>query len=160
VDQPHVDVGQAGLPGDRPLSLEERRALDAVDQLLELRIRDGDIRLPALLDVRRGEPLDQLPGDPDHHLGGAEARHLLGFLQRDRAVVDHGADVRHGPRLHVGEALALPADAPHGPLVLGVDLEDQRLRELRPDIERGAGNQLLTAVALPEPAQEGHGHAA
>ena len=36
VDEPDVDVGQAGLPGDRPLGLVERLALDAVDELLEL----------------------------------------------------------------------------------------------------------------------------
>ena len=36
VDEPDVDVGQAGLPGDRPLGLAERLALDAVDELLEL----------------------------------------------------------------------------------------------------------------------------
>ena len=36
VDEPDVDVGQAGLPGDRPLGLAQRLALDAVDELLEL----------------------------------------------------------------------------------------------------------------------------
>ena len=36
VDEPDIDVRQPGLPGDRPLGLAERLALDAVDQLLEL----------------------------------------------------------------------------------------------------------------------------
>ena len=36
VDQPDVDMRQAGLPGDRPFRLLERLALDDVDQLLEL----------------------------------------------------------------------------------------------------------------------------
>ena len=36
VDEPDVDVRQAGLPGDRALGLAERLPLDRVDQLLEL----------------------------------------------------------------------------------------------------------------------------
>ena len=36
VDEPDVDVRQPGLPGDRPLGLAERLALDDVDELLEL----------------------------------------------------------------------------------------------------------------------------
>ena len=40
-----------------------------------------------------------------------EAGHLLGLLERDRAVVDDGRDVRDGARLHVAQALALAADA-------------------------------------------------
>ena len=113
-----------------------------------------------------GRPVSQViarsasMSDPDHDLGRAEAGHLLGFLERDRAVIDDRADVRHGPRLHVGETLAFPADAPDGSATLGVDLEDERLRELGPHVERGAGSQLRAPVALPEPSQEGHGRAA
>ena len=40
VDEPDVDMGQTGLPGDRPLGLAERLALDAVDELLELGLGD------------------------------------------------------------------------------------------------------------------------
>ncbi len=36
VDEPDVDVRQAGLPSDRPLGLDERLALHPVDQPLEL----------------------------------------------------------------------------------------------------------------------------
>ena len=63
----------------------------------------------ALLAVARGEALDQLAGDADDDLGRAEAGHLLGFLERDLAVVDHGRDVGDGARLHVRETLALAA---------------------------------------------------
>ena len=41
VDEPDVDVRQAGLPGDGPLGLVHRLALDAVDELLQLRVADG-----------------------------------------------------------------------------------------------------------------------
>ena len=53
VDQPDVDVRQPGLPGDRPLGLAERLALDAVDEPLELGLRDRGVGLPAFLAVRR-----------------------------------------------------------------------------------------------------------
>ena len=109
VDEPDVDLGQAGLPGDRPLGLAQRLALHAVDELLELRLADRLLRLLALLAVGRGEALDELAGDADDDLGRAEAGHLLGFLERDRAVVDDGRDVGDGARLHVREALALAA---------------------------------------------------
>jgi hypothetical protein len=36
------------------------------------------------------------------------------------------------------------------------DLEDERLRELGPDVEGRAGGQRLLAIALQEPAEEGH----
>ena len=67
--------------------------------------------LLALLAVGRGEALDQLAGDADDDLGRPEAGHLLGFLERDRAVVDDGRDVGDGARLHVRQALALAPDA-------------------------------------------------
>ena len=98
----------------------------------------------ALLGVDRREALDELAGDADDDLRRAEAGHLLGFLERDGAVVDDGRDVGDRARLHVREALALPADAPDGRRGAGrVDLEDERLRELGADVERRAGGQRL-----------------
>ena len=111
VDQPDVDVRQPGLPGDRALGLVERLALDDVDELLELGLGDRLVGPLALLAVGRREALDQLAGDADDDLGRAKAGHLLGFLERDGAVVDDGRDVGDGPRLHVRQALALAADA-------------------------------------------------
>ena len=64
--------------------------------------------------VRRREALDQLAGDADDDLGRPEAGHLLGLLERDRAVVDDRRDVGDRARLHVRQALALAADAPDG----------------------------------------------
>ena len=79
----------------------ERLALDDVDELLELGLGDRLVRLLALLAVGRREALDELAGDPDDDLGRPEAGHLLGLLERDRAVVDDGGDVGHRARLHV-----------------------------------------------------------
>src|SRR4029079_19325133 len=72
VDEPDIDVRQAGLPRDRPLGLAERLALDRVDQLLELRLRDRLVRAPALVVVRGREALDELARDPDDDLARAE----------------------------------------------------------------------------------------
>jgi hypothetical protein len=36
------------------------------------------------------------------------------------------------------------------------DIEDEGFGELGPDVEGGAGGQRLLAVALQEPAEEGH----
>ena len=157
VDQPHVHLRQARLPGDRPLGLAQRLALDAVDQLLQLGVGDRRVGAPALLRTRRGEALDQLAGDPDDALRRPEAGHLLGLLERDRAVVDDGVDVGHRARLHVGQALALAPDASHRPQAGGVDLEDERLRELGADVQRGAGGERRLLLAAPDPAPERHG---
>ncbi len=45
VDQPDIDAGQTGLPGDRPLGLQQRLALDSLDELVQLLLRDGRVRL-------------------------------------------------------------------------------------------------------------------
>ena len=156
VHETDVDVGQPGLPGDRPLGLVERLALDDVDEALELGLGDRLVGLLALLAVGRGEALDQLPGDADDDLGRAEAGHLLGFLERDGAVVDDGRDVGDGPRLHVRQPLPLAPDAPDGAVAARIDVEDERLGELGPDVERRAGRQRFVRVALPDPAPEGH----
>ena len=74
VDQPHVHLRQAGLPGDRPLGRAQRLALDAVDQLLQLGVGDRRVGALALLRVGRGEALDQLAGDPDHDTASAGSR--------------------------------------------------------------------------------------
>ena len=147
---------EARLPGDGPLRLVERLTLDHVDELLELALGDRLVGLLAFLAVGRREALDQLAGDADDDLGRAEPGHLLGFLERDGAVVDDRGDVGHGPRLHVGEALALAADTPDGAVAIGIDVEDERLRELRPDVERRARSEGLVAVALPDPTPERH----
>ena len=97
VDQAHVDALQAGLPRHRALRLAHRLALDALDELAQLRLGDGQVGLHALLVDDGGEALDQLARDADHDLLRAEAGHLLGLLERDRAVVDHSRDVRHRP---------------------------------------------------------------
>ena len=55
------------------------------------------------------KPLTSSPAMPTTTWVGPEARHLLGFLERDGAVVDDGRDVRDGAALHVAEALALAA---------------------------------------------------
>ena len=156
VDEPDVDVRQARLPGDRPLRLLERLALDDVDQLLELALGDRLVGLLALLGVGGGEALDQLAGDPDDDLGRPEAGHLLGLLERDRAVVDDRRDVGDGARLHVRQPLALASDAADGAVAGAVDVEDERLGELGADVERGTGGEGLLAVALPDPPPEGH----
>ena len=65
---------QAGLPGDRPLGLAERLALDAVDELLELGLGDRLVGLLALLAVGRREALDELAGDADDDLASAGSR--------------------------------------------------------------------------------------
>ena len=98
------------------LGLAEGLLLDAVDQLDELRVVDRDPGLLALLRERRREALDQLAGDADHHLRRPEPGHLLGFLERHRAVVDDRGDVRDRARLHVRQALALAAHAADGAL--------------------------------------------
>ena len=56
----------------------------------------------------------------------------------------------------MAEALSLATNAPDGAVAVVADLEDERLRELGPDIQGGAGGERLLAVALPEPAEEGH----
>ena len=139
VDEPHVDLRQAGLPGDRALGLVERLALDGVDELHELGVADRLLGLLALLGERRREALDELAGDADDDLGRPEAGHLLGLLERDRAVVDDRGDVGDRARLHVAQALALAADAPDRPVAVLVDLEHERLGELGADVERRAG---------------------
>ena len=156
VHEPDVDVRQAGLPGDRPLGLVERLALDGVDQALELGLGDRLVGLLALLAVGRGEALDQLAGDPDDDLGRPEAGHLLGFLEGDGAVVHDRGDVGDRARLHVRQALPLAADAPDRAVARWVDVEDQRLGELGADVEGRAGGQRLAGVALPDPTPEGH----
>ena len=87
----------------------------------------------------RREALHELAGDADHHLARPEPGHLLGFLERDRTVIDDRRDVRDGPRLHVREALSFTADATDRAQALVIDLEDQRLGELGTDVERRAG---------------------
>ena len=156
VDQPDVDVGQAGLPGDRSLGLAERLALHGVDEPLELGLRDRRVGLLALLGVGGGEALDQLAGDPDDDLRRPEAGHLLGLLERDRAVVDDRRDVGDGARLHVGQALPLAPDATDRAVAVLVDLEHERLGELGPHVERRAGRQRGFLIALPDPAPERH----
>src|SRR4029078_6864014 len=49
-----------------------------------------------------GKTLDQRTGDADDARRRAEAGHLLGFLERDRAIVHDCRDIGHGSRLHVG----------------------------------------------------------
>ena len=120
------------------------------------RLGDRLVRALALLAVGRREALDQLAGDADDDLARPEAGHLLGFLERDRAVIDDRRDVRDGPRLHVREALPLAADAAHRAEALVVDLEDERLGELGPDVESRARGEVVGPVALPDPAPEGH----
>ena len=102
------------------------------------------------------KPLTSSPAMPMTTWVGPEPGHLLGFLERDRAVVDHRGDVRDGPRLHVRETLALAPDAANRPVTGAIDVEDERLGELGADVERRAGGQGLLAVALPDPTPEGH----
>src|SRR4051794_25790606 len=147
---------EPGLPGDGALGLDQRFALHAIDELLQLRLADRLIRPLPLLAVRRREPLDELTGDADDDLARPKSRHLLRFLERDGAVIDDRRDVRDGPRLHVRETLALAPDPADGAEPFVVDLEDQCLGELRPDVERGAGGQSLGPLALPDPAPERH----
>src|SRR5204862_6907947 len=110
----------------------------------------------ALVGVVGREALDELAGDPDDDLARPETGHLLGFLERDRAVVDDRRDVDDRPRRHVAQALALPTDTANRAVTVLPDLEDEGLRELRADVERGAGGERLEFVALPEPPEGGH----
>ena len=130
--------------------------MDPVDELLELGLRDRLVRALSLLAVGRREALDELTGDADHDLARAKPGHLLGLLQRDRTVVHHGRDVGDGARRHVAQALPLPSDAADGAVGVIVDLENERLGELGPDVERRAGGERLLAIVLPEPTEEGH----
>ena len=111
----------------------------------------------ALLAEAGGEALDQLAGDADDHLGRAEAGHLLGFLQRDLAVVDDGRDVGDRARLHVRQALALAPDAADGrrrrPRSIS---KTSALANSVPDVESRARGQRIALVALEEAAPEGH----
>ncbi len=141
MNQPHVHLRQPCFPGDRPLGLAQGIMLDAVDQLLQLDRPLSGRRGACVRGMRRGEAFDQLSGDPDDALRRPEAGHLLGLLERGRAVVDDRVDVRHRAGLHVGEALALAADAPHGAEPGLVDVEDERLYELGADVQRRAGSQ-------------------
>ena len=113
VHEPDVDVRQPGLPGDRPLGLAEGLALDAVDQLLELGLDDRLVGpLPLLLWVVV-KPFTSSPAMPITTWLGSKPGHLLGLLERDRAVVDDRRDVGDGARLHVRQALAFATDAAH-----------------------------------------------
>ena len=143
VDQADVDVGQAGLPGHRPLRLAQRVAFDRLDERLQLARADRLVGLLALLADARGKALDELPGDADDDLGRAEAGHLLGLLEGDLAVVDDRGDVGHGARLHVRQPLPLATDATDHATSGLVDLEHERLGELGPDVERGARRELV-----------------
>src|SRR6476646_2817550 len=160
MDEADIDVGQTGLPGDGAFGFAQCLALDVVDQPLELPFGDRLVRALALLAVRRREALDELSRDADDDLGRSESSHLLGFLERDCTVVDDGRDVGDRPRLHVREALTLSPHPSNRPVPGLVDLEDERLGELRPDVEGGARGEALVTVALPDPAPEGHQPAA
>jgi hypothetical protein len=157
MDEADVDLRQTGLPRDRPLCLSQGLALDRVDELLELGLRDRLVGLAALLAVRGGEPLDELARDPDDDLGRSETGHLLGLLESDRTVVDDRGDVGDGARLHVRQTLTLAADAADRTVPGLVDLEHESLRELGPDVERRARGERLLLFSLPDPAPEGHG---
>ena len=147
----------------RPVSqvIERSASLSASRWTLSIsltssRVVDRGLGLLALLGERRREALDQLARDADDDLRGPEAGHLLGLLERDRAVVDDRGDVRDRARLHVRQALAPATDAAHGPVAGLVDLEDERLGELRPDVQRRAGGRDGPFVAVPDAAQERH----
>ena len=64
VDQPDVDMGQTGLPGDGPLRLAQRLLLDGVDELLELGLGDRLVGPLALLAVLVVKPLTSSPAMP------------------------------------------------------------------------------------------------
>ena len=102
------------------------------------------------------KPLTSSPAMPMTTWVGPKAGHLLGFLERDRAVVDDGRDVGDGPRLHVGRPWRLRPTPRTVPWPVAVDVEDERLGELGPDVERRAGGQRFAGVALPDAAPEGH----
>src|SRR5438093_9226967 len=156
MDQAHVDALQAGLPGDRTLRLAHRLALHALDELAQLRLRDGQVGLQPLLVDDGREALHELAGNADHDLLRPEAGHLLGLLEGDRAVVDHGRDVGHRARLHVREPLALPTDALDGAAAV-LDLEHERLGELGANVEGAAGGEgPAPLLPGPEASQDGH----
>ena len=156
MDEPDIDLRQTRLPGDRALCLHQRLALDGIDESLELGLGDRLVGLLALLAVGGREALYQLPGDPDDDLGRAEAGHLLGFLEGHRAVIDHRGDVGDRPGLHVGKALPLPTHAPDRAMTVGIDIEDERFRELRSDVEGSTGRESRSGVALPDAPPERH----
>ena len=74
VDEAHVDVGQARLPGDGALGLGRGVGLDLLEQPLQLGVRDRAVGSLALDAARGGEALDQLAGDADDDLLGGAAR--------------------------------------------------------------------------------------
>ncbi len=157
VDEPDVDLRQARLPRDRPFGLAKSLLLDSVDQLLELLIGDGAVRTFPFLRMGGREALDEFAGDADHALRGPEARHLLGFLQRHGAVVHNRVDVRDGAGLHVRETLALATRTPNGTQAVRIDVEDQSLDELGPDIQCRAGGEVGFILAAPDLAPKRHG---
>ena len=63
---------------------------------------------------------------------------------------------RRRSRTACAKGLTLAPDPAHGAVARLVDVEDQRLRELGPDVEGGAGGERLLPVALPDAAPEGH----
>ncbi len=88
MDQAHVHGWQTRLPGDGPFRFQQRLALDALDEPIELGLRDGRVRALALLAVAGREALHQLPGDADDDLSRVEARGALRLAERGPAVGD------------------------------------------------------------------------
>ena len=54
------------------------------------------------------------------------------------------------------QPLPFAPDAPDRAVCVGVDVEDERLGEFGPDVERGAGGERFASVALPDAAPERH----
>src|SRR5207344_3289492 len=78
---------------------------------LELGHVDRGLGMEALVFDRGGGAFDQLASDANDGVAGDDAGHLLGALQGGVTVLDDTSDVSDGTGLHVGEALALAADA-------------------------------------------------
>ena len=156
VDQAHVDAGQTGLPGDGPLGLQERLALDALDELVQLLLRDGRVRLLALLAVAGGEALHQLARDADDDLRRVDARRAPSasrsaerqFSTTPLMSVTVAACMWPSPcRVRPGardDALAV------------LDPEHERLDILGADVQRRGHRGPLAVLAAPDPTQDGH----
>ena len=95
------------------------------------------------------KPLTSSPAMPIDHLGRPEAGHLLGLLERDRAVVDDGRDVGDRARLHVAEALALAADAADRAVAVSSISKTSALANSVPTSSAVQAASASLAVALP-----------
>ena len=148
VHQPHVDIGQAGLPRDLLHGLLQRLLLHLAEHTLDL--GHGQLlRGSGALDGGGGrQAFGQLAGHPDDSVTTHHTGHLLGLLERQVAVLDHGLDVGDQAVLHV-ELTLWPAAHAQNLTAPVHDDEHKRLGDLSAHVQdRIIRAAILIAVAL------------